>query len=98
MVVMAEAASQGLVIGVGGAIVALLGLLMAAIYKMHGDTRDDLRGLRQTTETGFDRLRADFGGINREVGELKVRLEDVATGPREGATAAASTGAPPTGG
>jgi hypothetical protein len=95
---MAEAASQGLVIGVGGAIVALLGLLMAAIYKMHGDTRDDLRGLRQTTETGFDRLRADFGGINREVGELKVRLEYVGAVPREGAPAATSVAPPPRGG
>src|SRR4051812_35483868 len=80
MLLAAEAASQGLVIGVGCAIVALLGLLMAAIYKMLGDARDDVRGLRQTTEVGFDRLRAEFSGINREVGELKVRLE-YAAGP-----------------
>lgn len=77
MLIAAETASQGLVIGVGGAIVALLGLLMAAIYKMLGDSRDDLPGLRQTTEAGFDRLRAEFSGINREVGELKVMLEYV---------------------
>ena len=77
MLLAADTASQGLVIGVGSAIVAVLGLLMAAIYKMLGDARDDVRALRMTSEAGFDKLQTAFNSINREVGELKVRLEYV---------------------
>ncbi len=71
MLLAADAASQGLVIGVGSAIAAVLGLLMAAIYRMLGDAREDIRDLRQTNNDGFEKLRVEFNGINREIGELK---------------------------
>jgi len=61
----ADPASQSLVIAVGSVIVAVLSLLMAAIYKMLDGAREDIRDLRATTNDGFEKLRGEFSGINR---------------------------------
>jgi len=94
MLMLADAASQGLVIGVASAIVAGLSLLMAGIYRMLGDVREDLRALRQTTEGGLGALNKQYSDLNRELGELKIRMEYVGAAVGEPRTPARSSAAP----
>lgn len=89
MIVLAvDAASQGLVIGLGAAILTVLGLVTTGLYKMLDGAREDIKAMRSAlgeltgaTNAGFARLGDEFNGLNREVGELKVRLEYVGVGP-----------------
>lgn len=82
MPMLADAASQGLVIGVGATIITVLGLLLAAVYRMMDgikdqlkDAREDLRReislSRDTADRNLTALTELARSLDRDIVEIK---------------------------
>jgi len=98
----ADAASQGLVIGFGAAIITMLGLLLAAVYRMLDGIKDQLKDAREDLrrEIGLSREVADRNltaltdlarGLDRDIVEIKTRLQ-YERGPAPAPSPTAPTG------